>query len=163
MDRYAQIVNGVVANIIESPVNPEGVNGNWVLCEGEGVGLDWRYDPETKTFSPPSDPDAPAEPEWAWYIDPGPFTDRLGSAAAFAVDVSTAPPLVAIRSDFARRKWIDLKDPRVRQTVQYLAGTPHPVLDTIAAPLLTPEQATAVLDTPVAPAENLALRKLYFS
>ncbi|MFN3375246.1 MAG: hypothetical protein ACK40S_01665 [Burkholderiaceae bacterium] len=108
----------------------------------------------------PPAPPAP-EPEWAWFIDIGPFTDRLG-AASMAIDVSTDPKLVAIRSDFARRKWIDLKDPRVAGAVQYLAGQAHPVLGTLAQPLLTPAQAAVVLGTKPTPAENLALRKLYF-
>ena len=103
----------------------------------------------------------PVQP-WEWLMDIGPFTDRLG-AASVAIDVSTDPKLVAIRSDFGRRKWIDLKDPRVIASVQYLAGQPHAVLGTMTQPLLTAEQAAAVLNTPVEPAENLALRKLYFS
>ena len=99
---------------------------------------------------------------WEWLMDTGPFADRLG-AASVAIDVSIDPKLVATRSDFDRRKWIDLKDPRVIAAVQYLAGQPHAVLGTKVQPLLTAEQADAVLTTPVAPAENLALRKLYFS
>lgn len=114
----------------------------------------WRWPDVEPTPAPP--------PAWEWLMDIGPFTDRLG-AASVAIDVSTDPKLVAVRSDFGRRKWIDLKDPRVIAAVQYLAGQPHTILGTMAQPLLTPEQATAVLSTPVAEAENLALRKLYFS
>lgn len=106
-------------------------------------------------------PEAP-EPEWAWYLDLGPFSDRLGPAAS-AIDLSTAPGLVAIRSDFARRKWIDLKDPRVIAAVMYLAGQPHPVLGTLAEPLISGATAAAAVTTRPAPGENLALRKLYFS
>lgn len=110
---------------------------------------------------PPLPPPAP-EPEWAWLIDTGPFTDRLG-AAAVAIDISTEPSLVAIRSDFARRKWIDLKDQRVAGAIAYLSGQRHPVLGTLAQPLLTAAQAQAILTTKPTPAENLALRKLYFN
>lgn len=110
----------------------------------------------------PVEPPAPPAPEWAWYLDIGPFTDRLG-AAATAIDVSSAAPMVAIRSDFARRKWIDLKDPRVIAAVHYLAGQPHPVLGTLDPALLTATQADMVLNAPVLPAENLALRKVYFN
>lgn len=109
----------------------------------------------------PLESEAP-KAEWAWLIDLGPFSDRLGPAAV-AIDLSTAPGLVAIRSDFARRKWIDLKDPRVIAAVHYLAGQPHPALGTLAQPLITGEVASAALNTLPTPAENLALRKLYFS
>lgn len=104
----------------------------------------------------------PAPSVWAWYIDLGPFTDRLGAGSA-AIDLSTEPGVIAVRSDFARRKWIDLKDPRVIAALWYLAGQPHPVLGTLASPVLSAATVTSALSTPVALAENLALRKLYFS
>ncbi len=105
----------------------------------------------------------PQQPVWAWYIDQGPFTDRLGAAATRLIDTSTAPGFVAIRADFARRRWIDLKDQRVIATVNYLAGQPMPGLGTLAQPLLTTQQANEVLTKPVTAEENLALRRLYFS
>ena len=101
-------------------------------------------------------------PVWAWYIDLGPFSDRLGATSA-AIDLSTEPGVVVIRNDFSRRKWIDLEDVRVAAALAYLAGQPHPVLGTIGAPLMTTQQVATVLNTPVAAEENLALRKLYFS
>lgn len=104
----------------------------------------------------------PVAPDWLWLIDLGPFTDRLGLASA-AIDLSTEPGVMVIRNDLARRKWIDLQDPRVIAALWYLAGQAHPVLGTLAQPLLTAEVVTATLSTPVAAEENLALRKLYFS
>lgn len=110
----------------------------------------------------PGPPPPPPEPEWAWFIDLGPFADRLG-AASVAIDLSTEPGVVVIRNDFSRRKWIDLKDPRVIAALWYLAGHAHPVLGTLAAPLLTPAAVTTILTTPVPLKDNLALRKVYFS
>lgn len=107
------------------------------------------------------DPPSP-EPEWSWYMDLGPFADRLG-AASVAIDLSVEPGVVVIRNDFSRRKWIDLKDQRVIAALWYLAGQPHPVLGTLAAPLLTSAAVTTILSTPVPLKDNLALRKLYFS
>lgn len=121
-----------------------------------------RHNADTGEFEEVAPEPAPA-PEWAWYIDHGPFTDRLGGMATMVIDTSSEPGFVAIRADFARRKWIDLKDPRVAATVHYLAGQPLPGLGSLAQALLTAEQADAVLDTPVVQSENLALRKLYFS
>lgn len=153
---------GRAADVAPSPLPGAPVVGqpypNW-------TGYEWK--PMTYVAPPAPEPvpepPAPPEPEWAWYIDHGPFTDRLGGAATVTIDTSTAPGFVAIRADFARRKWIDLKDPRVAATVGYLAGQPLPGLGTLATPLLTAAQAAAVLTTPVTLAENLALRKLYFS
>ena len=80
-----------------------------------------------------------------------------------AIDTSSEPAFVAIRADFARRKWIDLRDPRVAATVGYLAGQQMSGLPTLTQPLLSAGQADAALNTPVVPEENLALRKLYFA
>lgn len=103
------------------------------------------------------------EPAWAWLIDIGPFVDRLG-VKRYALEQSTDPFVMSFRHDVdTRRKWIDLRDPRVAGALAYCAGHPLPGVGTIASPLLTDAEVTAVLTTPVEPQENLALRKLYFS
>lgn len=108
------------------------------------------------------EPEAP-EPEWAWMLDIAPFADRFG-VKRYAVEQSTDPFVVSFQRDVdMRRKWIDLKDPRVAAALYYLAGQPIPGIGTIAAPILTVEEVQTILTTPVAPMENLALRKLYFS
>lgn len=164
---FALIRGGVVVNVIVVD-NEEAmveIEKNWDhvvridTIEGSEVGIGWKWE-ENKFVKPIV---VSPTPEWEWYIDHGPFTDRLGTAATFAIDTSTDPAFVAIRADFARRKWIDLKDSRVAAMVSYLAGQPLPSLGTLAPPLLTAEQAAEALTTPVAPTENLALRKLYFS
>lgn len=140
-----------------SSVPAERVVGQpWPNWTGEGWAMLDYAEPV-----PLVEPEAP-EPEWAWYLDLAPFSDRLGQAAS-VIDLSTAAGLVAIRSDFARRKWIDLRDPRVSAAVHYLSGQPHPVLGTLAQPLITAEAAAAILTTRPELGENLALRKLYFS
>lgn len=101
--------------------------------------------------------------ETEWLLDHGPFTDRLGPLATFTIDTSADPAFVAIRSDFARRKWIDLKDPQVIATVNYLAGHPLPPFAVLTTALIIQAQADKILSTPVADKENRALRKLYFS
>lgn len=157
---YTDELTGRSAGVAPASIPAQRVVGqpypNW-------TGSEWKMVPYVAPLVvTPAEPPAPPAPEWAWYIDIGPFTDRLG-AAATAIDVSTAAPMVAIRSDFARRKWIDLKDPRVIAAVNYLAGQPHPVLGTLDPALLTATQADMVLNAPVLPAENLALRKVYFN
>lgn len=98
----------------------------------------------------------PAEPlpdPTAWLIDIGPFFDRFG-AAKMAVLTSPDPGVRAILSDLQVRKWIDLQREDVFLGLQYV-GT--------EVPAVTAELQETILTTPVAPTENLALRKLYFS
>ena len=88
-----------------------------------------------------------------WLIDVGPFFDRFG-AAKLAVLTSTDATVKAILQDIQVRKWIDLKRADVASSLAYV-GTKVPAVDaTLQA---------AILTTPVAAADNLALRKLYFS
>ena len=94
----------------------------------------------------------PAQP-WEWLIDIGAFFDRFG-AAKIAVLTSADAGVQAIIKDTQTRKWLDLKLPEVAQSVAYV-GT--------KVPTVTAELQDAILNAPVAPAENLALRKLYFS
>ena len=88
-----------------------------------------------------------------WLIDIGPFFDRFG-AAKIAVLTSTDPGVQAILKDTQVRKWLDLKLPELVQSVTYVGAK---------VPAVTTELQDTILNTPVALAENLALRKLYFS
>lgn len=88
-----------------------------------------------------------------WLLDIGPFYDRFG-AAKMAVLTSTDATVKAILSDVQIRKWIDLKRTDVAQSLAYIGSV---------VPALTPAIQTAILTSPVAAAENLALRKSYFS
>lgn len=101
-----------------------------------------------------ADPVQPTpEPEWQWYIDIGPFFDRFG-AAKMAVLTSADPGVQAIIKDVQIRKWLDLKLAEVAQSLAYVGSK---------VPAVTAAMQTAILTTPIAPAENLALRKLYFN
>lgn len=108
------------------------------------------YDAETGVFG---DPPPPPAPEWEWFIDIGPFFDRFG-AAKMAVLTSTDAGVCAILSDLQVRKWIDLQREDVFLGLQYVGSE---------VPAVTAEMQEAILTTPVAPAENLALRKQFFS
>lgn len=87
-----------------------------------------------------------------WLIDIGPFYDRFG-AAKMAVLTSTDAGVKAIMSDVSVRKWIDLQRADVASSLAYI-GSVVPALDATLR--------NAILTTPVAAVENLALRKLYF-
>ena len=71
-----------------------------------------------------------------------------------AVLTSADPGVQAILEDTQIRKWLDLKLPDVAQSVAYVGSK---------VPAVTAELQDAILNTPVALDENLALRKLYFS
>ena len=111
-----------------------------------------RY-PEGNYRQVPDTPDQVPAPAGEWLIDIGPFFDRFG-AAKMAVLTSADPGVQAIIKDTQIRKWLDLKLPEVAQSVAYV-GT--------KVPAVTAELQDAILNTPAAEAENLALRKLYFS
>ncbi len=101
----------------------------------------------------PDEPIPETSNPWEWLIDIGSFFDRFG-AAKMAVLTSADPGVQAILKDTQIRKWLDLKLPEVAQSVVY-AGT--------KVPAVTAELQDTILNTPVAPTENLVLRKLYFS
>lgn len=158
---YALIKNGLVKNIcVSEPENIGIIADDWDHIERIdtpeiqplGVGIGWGWN-GSAFVAPPSPPAPPPEPPvWAWYIDIGPFYDRFG-AAKMAVLTSTDPGLKAILSDLNIRKWVDLKRPDVAQALSYVGSV---------VPAVTPAMQSAILSTPVADIENLALRKLYF-
>ena len=93
-----------------------------------------------------------AQPVWAWYIDIGPFFDRMG-AAKMPVLVSQDATVRALIADLQVRKWVDLNRSDVAQGLAYVGAV-------VAA--LTPALQAQVITTPVTAEENMALRKLYF-
>ncbi|CAN7520947.1 hypothetical protein LJR074_003665 [Acidovorax sp. LjRoot74] len=104
-------------------------------------------------YSEPPAPEAPAPGPTDWLIDIGPFFDRFGSAK-MAVLTSADAGVKAILSDLQVRKWIDLQRPDVAQGLSYVGTKVAAVTEALQDDILT---------TPVQLAENLALRKLYFS
>ena len=97
---------------------------------------------------------APPADACAWLIDIGPFFDRFG-AAKLAVLSSADATVRAIVKDSQVRKWIDLQHPAVALGIDALIA--------LAVPGVDAALKAAILETPVAPAEQSALRKVYFS
>lgn len=159
---YALIKSGTVQNVIVADedfiatIAPEWEHIERIDTPAEralGVGMGWGWD-GTNFVAPPTPPEPESTPQpWEWLIDIGSFFDRFG-AAKIAVLTSTDPGVQAILKDTQIRKWLDLKLPELAQSVAYV-GT--------KVPAVTAELQGAILNTPVAPTENLALRKLYFS
>lgn len=150
---YAQLNGGVVVAITETygPINaPDVVQIASFDSSFDSSLIGCTY--VDGVFVPPA-PVVPAEPEWAWYIDIGPFFDRFG-VAKMAVLTSADVGVQAILKDIQVRKWIDLMLPEVAQSLAYV-GT--------KVPAVTPALQSAILTTKPALVENLALRKLYFA
>ena len=101
----------------------------------------------------PDEPIPESPKPWEWLIDIGPFFDRFGSAK-MAVLTSSDVGVQAIIKDTQVRKWLDLKLPEIASALAYI-GT--------KVTSVTQELQESILKTPVAEADNLALRKLYFS
>lgn len=148
MQRYAQLSDNVVQNVIESDFDPDGINGEWIACGDAGPG--WLYNAQTREFSRPL---APTGSMWQWYIDIGPFYDRFG-ATKMQVLTSSDSGIKAILADLNIRKWVDLKRADVAQALQYVGSV---------IPAVTTQLQDSILNTPVSDIENLALRKLYFN
>lgn len=135
----AEEIEGRFTEIEPTGVAPEGTQWNW-------TGYEWRL-----MQLPVSEPVSVSPTEWL--IDIGSFFDRFG-ANKMAVLTSTDPGVKAILEDLRVRKWIDLKRPDVAQGLAYVGS----VVTTVNA-----TQRDKILNDPVQPEENLALRKLFFT
>ena len=89
-----------------------------------------------------------------WLIDIGPFFDRFG-AAKMNILASANATVQALVRDLQIRKWVDLQRADVTAGIDALIALGVAGVDGALK--------TAVLTTPVAAAENEALRKVYFS
>ena len=145
---YAQITNGIVTAVSE--LAGEINAANMVQIDGLDPSLLGKAY-EAGEFVDVVQP-VVADP-CEWLIDIGPFFDRFG-AAKLAVLTSADATVKAILQDIQVRKWIDLKRADVASSLAYV-GTKVPAVDAALQ--------AAILNTPVDPVDNLALRKLYFS
>lgn len=152
--KFALIQDGTVVNIIDADeafVTTLADIDAAVPSDEAGIG--WLWD--GAALHPPAPPDpGPTPPDPAqWLIDVGPFFDRFG-AAKLQVLASADATVRALVTDLQVRKWIDLQRPDVAAGIDLLTTKGVGVTAALKADILT---------TPVAPAENLALRKTYFS
>lgn len=136
------VIRGVDGEIVNTVVADEAFiqaayPGRWELVE-----------------SAQPEPAAPAPDPTEWLIDVGPFFDRFG-LAKMAVLSSSDATVRALVTDLQVRKWIDLKRADVAQGIDLLISKSIPGLDAA--------RKSAILNDPVQPVENLALRKAYFS
>lgn len=127
----------------------------YLLPDDSPVNIGWLCSVDENgapSFSEPP-PLPPAEDPAEWLIDVGQFFDRFKDAK-MDVLMSDNATVRAIVEDAKVRKWIDLQDPSVGFSISILASI---------IPSVTQDLKAEILTTPVAPRENLAVRKLYFS
>ena len=141
----AQLTNGIVTSVTQTNgIQTDASHIEIVSFDTSLIGHSYV----NGVFTPP----APPVDLCQWLIDIGPFYDRFG-AVKMAVLTSADPAVKAIIQDLNIRKWVDLKRADVAQALTYIGS---------AVPAVTATLQTAILTTPVAAVENLALRKLYF-
>lgn len=143
--RYAIIEHNKVVNVAisESPMAD-----NWIQSDTASVGDDFVEGAIVP--QPQPEPTPPVADPCEWLIDIGPFFDRFG-AQKIAILANPDATVQAIVKDVMSRKWIDLQRADVGQAIDIIIAKGHAV------------NKSAILTTPVANVENLALRRLYFA
>lgn len=149
--KYAFIFDGVVVNtVIAEADSVQGIAGPHtpvLLAADSPVGVGWLW--SGGEFSPP--PEAPALPPDArlWWIDVGPFKDRLGMDIG-AIASSQHSACLGVREFLLGRKYVNLQDPKVALLMDVLIATNQPTADPVwpGSGPLTPSKKAAILTTP---------------
>lgn len=131
-----------VGTVVADPL-PDGL-ASVAVGESRPAG-DW--DAQSHQFVQPT----PEPPPTASLIDVGPFFDRF-NGAKWSILASIDPLVQAMVRDVQARAYVDLSRADVAQGVGLL----------VSKSLITQAEATAVLTTPVQPAEQFALKQVYF-
>lgn len=87
-------------------------------------GSTWLLDAYVEPEAEPEPIPEPEDPR-LWWIDVGPFKDRLGMDT-LAIAASTHPVCLGVKEMLYDRKYIDLKDARVAQLLDILIATAQP-------------------------------------
>jgi hypothetical protein len=94
---------------------------------------------------------------YEFLLDIAPFTDRL-EPYKYQIDSHIDPFIQYFNRDLSRRKYVDLRDPKVAVALNYMAGHTLPGIGTIAAPIFDDAFVATVLTTPTTLKENMSLR-----
>jgi hypothetical protein len=155
MPRYAIIEHNKVVNVAmaDGPMD-----SNWIQSDAAMVG--WTE--SNGVLSAPVVPTPPVVVDpCEFLLDIAPFTDRL-EPHKYQIDTHTDPFIQYFNRDLSRRKYVDLKDPKVAAALNYMAGHATPGIGTIATPIFNDAFVANVINTPALLKENFALRKAYF-
>ena len=136
MNRYALVSGGIVQNVVESaePIDawtecPDAVSPGWLFADG--------------TFMEPED-----DPR-IWWIDIGPFKDRLGMLAP-TIYASNHDACKGVVGLVEGRKYIDLKDPRIAAMMGVLIAVAQPAVNPVwpGSGPMTAAMRDEILNTP---------------
>lgn len=154
MARFAILRDQLVIAMVEG-IRPPAFAVDMVALkvpQSSPVDVGWGHGPDGfYRIGPAPEPEPLAT---QWLIDIGPFFDRFG-AAKMALLTSANATVQALVKDLQVRKWIDLQRADVAAGIDALIA--------LGVPGVNSDLKTTVLTTPVADAENFALRKVYFS
>lgn len=100
-------------------------------------------------------PVVPPEDHRLWWVDVGPFKDRLGMDAP-AIYASTHDACKGVVGLVEGRKYINLKDPRIAAMMQVLIATAQPAASAVwpGSGPMTAAKRDAILNTPTAEDER---------
>lgn len=100
------------------------------------------------TTTPPPDPAL-------WWVDEGPFKDRLGMDA-LAIAASTHDACKAVIAMLNNRKYVDLQGTSTSNLLDLLIATAQPTANPMFAGSgpMTPAKKNTILNTPVTSAEK---------
>lgn len=101
------------------------------------------------------EPIAPLLPESYWWIDTGPFKDRLGMDA-LAIGASTHDACKGVMAMLEGRKYVDLKEVKTSAMLDILIATGQPAANPIfpgSGPMTGAKKAT-ILNTPTTEKER---------
>lgn len=157
---YALIKAGRVENVIVAGVEfVEHIAGEWDHIEpldtaaeqGLGVGIGWGWD---GGFTPPEA--APSQPPEPRRITLGALQKRIGPMRVFAIDTSTHPVCVALRSYLSRLTFIDLDDPDLPPMLGMLVAAEQPAANPVfpGSGPVTEADVDQIIGAPVAPEER---------
>lgn len=142
MTRFAIVENHFVVNVAIAGASQ---GDNWIASDVAGPG--WVESGGVLT-APAEAPTPPPDPR-IWWIDEGPFMDRLGMDA-LTIAASSDGVCKAVNRMVSGRKYIDLKDQRVADMLGLLALNSQPAADPRfpGSGPMTPDKIGVILTTP---------------
>ena len=143
---YAQIDDSNVCVAVTQTAEPVDAP-SMVPIDGFDASFTGRtYDAVSNSFSEPAPP--PEDPR-LWWIDVGPFKDRLGMDAP-AIYASNHDACKGVVGLVEGRKYINLKDPRIAQMMGVLIATAQPAANPVwpGSGPMTAAKRDSILNTP---------------
>lgn len=145
--RWADVQAGLIRNVILATAAPDASWRQLPDASTAGPGWTWPANDAAPT-SPPPDPRL-------WWIDVGPFKDRLG-LDGLAISVSTHPVCAAVREQLYDRAFVDLQGAQLAQMLGMLKAAAQPTANPVFAGSgpMTDAKILAITTTPTVEAER---------